>query len=171
MAASTVIPDGQVPDEWAQHMGIIRRLYLDEEMTLQEVMRIMASEYGFVASYGHLSTSTRDWKLTVIRVKMYKKRLRDCNLRKNIRSTKSEAQAYQQIFNSRELPAQIRLSNGQVVETDHLATHIQRKMNRVRAPAMVRAPDRYHFMESAYLHTRVYLVSHPLPRINCFGRC
>lgn len=56
MAASTVRPDGQLPDEWAQHMGTIRRLYLDEEMTLQEVMRIMASEYGFVASYGHLST-------------------------------------------------------------------------------------------------------------------
>lgn len=92
---------------------------------------------------------------------MYKKRLRDCNLRKNIRSTKSEAQAYQHMFNTRERPAQVRLSNGQVVATDLLATHVQRKMNRIRAPAMVRAPDRYHFMESAYLHTRLYLVSRP----------
>lgn len=40
-----------MPDEWAQHMGTIRRLYLDEDMTLQEVMKIMASEFGFVASY------------------------------------------------------------------------------------------------------------------------
>lgn len=52
MAGSTVRPDGQVSDDWAKHMGIIRRLYLEEDKTLQEVMRIMASEYGLVASYG-----------------------------------------------------------------------------------------------------------------------
>lgn len=52
MANSTVRPGGQSPGEWAKHMGVIRRLYLDEDKTLQEVMKIMASEYGFVASYG-----------------------------------------------------------------------------------------------------------------------
>lgn len=34
-----------------KHIAIIRRLYVDEDRTLQEVMRIMESEYGFVASY------------------------------------------------------------------------------------------------------------------------
>lgn len=55
MARSTIRSDGQGPDDWAKHMGIIRQLYMDEDMTLQEVMRIMASEYGFVASYDHLT--------------------------------------------------------------------------------------------------------------------
>lgn len=39
-------------DEWAKHMPIIRQLYLDEGMTLKEVMTVMASEFGFIASYG-----------------------------------------------------------------------------------------------------------------------
>lgn len=56
MARNTVRSGGQVPEEWAKHMETIRQLYLDEGMTLQEVMRIMASEYGFVASYDQLST-------------------------------------------------------------------------------------------------------------------
>lgn len=42
-----------VSDEWAKHMPIIRQLYLDEGMTLQEVMTVMASEFGFIASYGN----------------------------------------------------------------------------------------------------------------------
>lgn len=102
---------------------------------------------------------------------MYKKRLRDYGLRKNIRSTESEAQAYRHIFESRERPAHVRLSNGQVVTTDLLATHIQRKMNRIRAPTMARPPDKWYFMELAYLHTRLYLVSHPPPPIDCPWRC
>lgn len=102
---------------------------------------------------------------------MYKKRLRDCNYRKNIRSNQSDAQAYQNMFSSRQRPAHVTLSNGQVVATDHLVTHIQRKMTRSRAPTMVRAPDRYYFMESAYLNTRLYLVSHLPTSINCLGRC
>ncbi|KAG6368305.1 hypothetical protein INS49_002510 [Diaporthe citri] len=74
MAASTVLSDGQASDDWAKRMGIIRRLYLEEDKTLQEAMRIMASEYGLVAS-----------------VKVYKKRLKDYNCRKNIRLTQSDA--------------------------------------------------------------------------------
>lgn len=170
MARNTVRSGGQVPEEWAKHMETIRQLYLDEGMTLQEVMRIMASEYGFVASYDQLSTQMHGYKLTIIRVKMYKKRLKDCNLRKNIRSTHSEAQVYQHILSSRKRPAQVRLCNGQVVATDLLATHIQRKINRVRDPATIKAPDRYYFVESAYFHTRSYLVSRPPSSMDCFGR-
>lgn len=102
---------------------------------------------------------------------MYKKRLRDYGLRKNIRSTELEAQAYRHIFESRERPAQVRLSNGQVVPTDLLATHIERKINRVRAPALARPPDKYYFMELAYLHTRLYLVSHLPTPIDWLWRC
>lgn len=43
-----------VSDQWAKHMPIIRQLYLDEGMTLQEVMTVMTSEFGFIASYDKL---------------------------------------------------------------------------------------------------------------------
>lgn len=55
MAGDTAKSKGQMsPCEWAKYMPIIRRLYLDEDMTLQEVMKVMALEYGFIASYGQL---------------------------------------------------------------------------------------------------------------------
>lgn len=36
-------------DVWAQHMPIIRRLYLDEARPLREVMDTMENEHGFRA--------------------------------------------------------------------------------------------------------------------------
>lgn len=90
---------------------------------------------------------------------MYKKRLRDNNYRKNIRSTQSDAQACEDIFSSEQRPDSVTLSNGQVVATDDLATHMQRKRNRHRIPAALSIPNRYHVMEAAYLYTRLYLVS------------
>lgn len=48
MAESTA--KSGVSDEWAKYMPTIRQLYLDEGMTLQEVMTVMASEFGFIAS-------------------------------------------------------------------------------------------------------------------------
>jgi hypothetical protein len=38
--------------EWNSHMPTIRRLYMDEDRTLKEVVRIMRDEHGFIASYG-----------------------------------------------------------------------------------------------------------------------
>lgn len=98
-------------------------------------------------------------RLITIRVKVYKKRLRDYNYRKNIRSTELDAQTYQKIFSSPgKQPARIRLSNGQVITTDDLTSHMMRKTNRVRAPTMIRAPDRYDFVESTW-HSYSLLLS------------
>lgn len=110
-------------------------------------------------------------RLIISRVKVYKKRLKDHNCRKNIYSTQSDAQAYQNIFSSRQRPAHVTLSNGQVVATDLLASHIQRKMNRKRFPARISTPDRYYFLEAAYNYTRLYLVSQPPPSRHHLGRC
>lgn len=99
-------------------------------------------------------------RLMTIRVKVYKKRLRDHDYRKNIRSTELDAQTYEKILSSPgKQPDRIRLSNGQVITTDDLTSHMMRKTNRARAPTMIRAPDRYYFVESACTHTRFYLVS------------
>ncbi|KAK5637003.1 hypothetical protein RRF57_012715 [Xylaria bambusicola] len=43
------------PSEWAAHKDKIKRLYLDENKTLDEVRRIMADEYQFHATTWHLS--------------------------------------------------------------------------------------------------------------------
>lgn len=37
--------------EWNSHLPIIKRLYMDEDRTLKEVVRIMRTEHGFIASY------------------------------------------------------------------------------------------------------------------------
>lgn len=114
MPKSAVRSDGQTQGEWARHWGVIRRLYMDEDMTLQEVMKILASEYGFVASYDSHSLRNVAAKLIVISVKSYKKRLRDHNCRKNIRSSKSDAEAFQHLLASSQhpAPAHVKLSNG-----------------------------------------------------------
>lgn len=36
-----------VNGEWAIHMPTIKRLYIDEERPLREVMEIMSKDYGF----------------------------------------------------------------------------------------------------------------------------
>lgn len=102
---------------------------------------------------------------------MYKRRLREHNCRKNICSTHSDAQAYENMFSSRKRPAHVILSNGQVVTTDHLVTHIQRKMRRIQAPALAPTPDRYYFIQAAFNYTCLYLVSRPPPSSHHFGRC
>lgn len=38
--------------EWNSQMPTIKRLYMDEDRTLKEVVRIMSVEHGFNASYG-----------------------------------------------------------------------------------------------------------------------
>lgn len=93
------------------------------------------------------------------RVKSYKKRLKDHNCWKNIRSTPSDAHEYENLFASRKRPAHVRLSNGQVVATDDFETHMQRKVNRIRVPATIRPPKRFYVMESAYFHGYQFWVS------------
>jgi hypothetical protein len=34
------------PEEWELHRPLIKRLYVDEDRTLKEVMKVMSSEHG-----------------------------------------------------------------------------------------------------------------------------
>lgn len=38
-------------DRWTQHIPTLRRLYVDEDMALPEVMKIMKKEHNFTATY------------------------------------------------------------------------------------------------------------------------
>ena len=37
---------------WERHKATIRKLYLEEDKTLDEVMRAMISDHGFISKYG-----------------------------------------------------------------------------------------------------------------------
>ena len=41
--------------EWDQHKGIIRKIYIDDNRTVDEVREEMKVKHGFVASYVLLS--------------------------------------------------------------------------------------------------------------------
>ncbi|KAI0910155.1 Clr5 domain-containing protein [Ustulina deusta] len=52
------------PSEWAAHKDLIRRLYLDENKTLDEVRRIMADENQFHATPSMYKKRIRAWHLS-----------------------------------------------------------------------------------------------------------
>lgn len=42
--------NGPRRNDWSRHMPTIKRLYIDEDNTLKEVMEIMERDHNFVAS-------------------------------------------------------------------------------------------------------------------------
>lgn len=65
-------------------------------------------------------------KLTMISAKTYKKRLRDYNCRKNIRSTESDAEAFQHLLAAGQhpAPAHVKLSNGRKWPLTHSRSNL-----------------------------------------------
>lgn len=47
VSSSRKVIHRDVNREWATHMPTIKRLYIDEERPLREVMEIMSRDYGF----------------------------------------------------------------------------------------------------------------------------
>lgn len=39
---------------WDEHHDLLKRMYLEEGMTLEDIMKVMKDEYAFTPSYGHL---------------------------------------------------------------------------------------------------------------------
>ncbi|ROW02542.1 hypothetical protein VMCG_06150 [Cytospora schulzeri] len=97
--------------DWDRHMSTIKRLYMDENMTLREVMDIMEKQYNFFAT-----------------VKMYKVRLRRWGCSKYIK-TKAEdvASLPDLLLNEGELQGPVQLASGRVVDAERLTSHLLRK--------------------------------------------
>lgn len=144
--------------EWNTQMPTIRRLYMDEDRTLKEVVRIMRVEHGFVASE-----------------KMFKTRLISWGLRKNIRLRAGrDDDVVQKLASPSEdtqpapywTPARtrtVRLSNGLVVDADRLAEHVRRKRYRSKrgnSPPIttVRPPDSYCIFEAVFSSAQTYIL-------------
>ncbi|KAI3398360.1 hypothetical protein diail_9452 [Diaporthe ilicicola] len=146
--------------EWNIHMPIIRQLYMEEDRTLKEVVRIMRTEHGFIASE-----------------KMFKTRLISWGFRKNIRLRAGRdddvvqkfvapvggggvhpTSAYRPTATSRI----VRLSNGLVVDADRLAEHVRRKKYRTKGghspPMSVAPPDSFCVFETIFASAQTYIL-------------
>ncbi|KAH8775461.1 Clr5 domain-containing protein [Diaporthe sp. PMI_573] len=144
--------------EWNSQMPTISRLYMDEDRTLKEVVRIMRVEHGFIASE-----------------KMFKTRLISWGLRKNIRLRAGRDDDVVQTLASPTVDTQpasywaparsrtVRLSNGLVVDADRLAEHVRRKRYRSKrsnSPPIttVRPPDSYCIFEAVFSSAQSYIL-------------
>ena len=74
------ITNGPQPDVWETHRLTIKRLYLDEDKPLKEVMAIMQRDYG------HRGTT-----------KMYKRRITKWRLDKNCKAREMKAIAWKKV--------------------------------------------------------------------------
>ncbi|KAL1881346.1 hypothetical protein Daus18300_001199 [Diaporthe australafricana] len=142
--------------EWNSHLPMIKRLYMDEDRTLKEVVRIMRTEHGFIASE-----------------KMFKTRLISWGFRKNIRlragrddhvvqKLAGPADNVQRAARPPVTDRTIRLSNGLVVDADRLAEHVRRKKYRTRggqSPLIsVAPPDSYCIFETVFSSAQSYIL-------------
>lgn len=94
--------------------------------------------------------------------KMYKTRFMGWGWRKNIKLTAGldpkvvENTPYEE---SVRLGTQIRLANGQIVDTSRLQKHLRRKrvVTTVPLTAVMRPPDNHHVSEAVFAYTRTYV--------------
>ncbi|KAL1880054.1 hypothetical protein Daus18300_001417 [Diaporthe australafricana] len=140
--------------EWADHQPLIKKLYVDEGRTLQDVMEIMKRDHNFNAS-----------------TKMFKTRIKTWGYRKNIRLRHGEDKSLIQVLHNSvqysgysETPIRsFRLRNGQIISQDRLATYLRRRgEGRARAnqPVTIRAvrpPDSLYISEAVLFQVRAYI--------------
>ncbi|KAK2613171.1 hypothetical protein N8I77_000098 [Diaporthe amygdali] len=138
---------------WEDYKPIIRRLYIDENRTLQEVIEILENEFDLKAS-----------------AKMYKSRFRIWGWRKNIRfDSDIDTGRVQEFINSRrpedagDLQAEkVLLANGQLVDIGRLHRHLRRKRRYkdMQLAIRINQPDIFYNSEAIFYSVR----SHTLGR-------
>ncbi|ROW07239.1 hypothetical protein VMCG_03752 [Cytospora schulzeri] len=109
--------------DWSKHMSTIKRLYIDEDRPLKEVMEIMQKDHNFIAT-----------------ARMYKIRLKKWGYSKNVSVRSEEIEPLLKLLNdagsqgNAEIPSsEVKLATGRVVGLDRLAAHLKRKTQRLSA--------------------------------------
>ncbi|CAN8104711.1 unnamed protein product [Discula destructiva] len=109
--------------DWSKHMPTIKRLYINEDKTLKEVLEIMQREHNFIAT-----------------PRMVKTRLKKWGYSKNVSVKSEEIESLMELIFDAESQGDIRrastevtLATGRVVGLDRVAAHLRRK----RIPANV----------------------------------
>ncbi|KAL1869118.1 hypothetical protein Daus18300_005654 [Diaporthe australafricana] len=125
---------------------------MDENKTLSEVREYMRKEHKFTAS----------WVYPQAKAKMFKTRFIRWGWRKHIKliaglDPKDVRGAQQE--DSVRPGTQVRLANGQVVDTDRLQRHLRRKRVYAMVPlsAAVSPPDSHRTTEAVFAYTRTYV--------------
>ncbi|ROV90734.1 hypothetical protein VSDG_08281 [Cytospora chrysosperma] len=109
--------------DWSKHMSTIKRLYIDEDKPLKEVMDIMQKEHNFIAT-----------------ARMYKIRLKKWGYSKNVSVRSDEIEPLLKLLNdagsqgnAETTSNEVKLATGRVVGLDRLAAHLKRKTQRLSA--------------------------------------
>ncbi|KAJ0107913.1 hypothetical protein J7T55_007125 [Diaporthe amygdali] len=143
-SASSSVPN----DPWTTYKPIIKRLYIEENKPLREV----------------------------IHAKSYKRRLKAWGLTKYIKLGAGQDElALQETFPdstqalaTRQRHGYVRLANGRLVDADTVAMHLRRKARskysqrnpkfQACPPTVVRAPERFRVLEGVYANVRAYML-------------
>lgn len=145
--------------EWNTQMPTIRRLYMDEDRTLKEVVRIMRVEHGFIASEKMFKTRLISWGL---RKNIRLRAGRDDDVVQKLASPTDDTQAASHYAPVRSRT--VRLSNGLIVDADRLAEHVRRKRYRSKGGnsppniTTVRPPDSYCIFEAVFASAQSYIL-------------
>ena len=105
-----LVKSGPKPDIWETHRSTIKRLYLDENKTLKDVMTIMERDY--------------DHKATV---KMYKSRINKWGLDKNCKAKEMKAIARKKVERDAIGKASLFQIRGRQVDIEEVLRHFKRK--------------------------------------------
>ena len=104
------VKQGPGPEVWETYRPIIKRLYLDEEKTLKDVMAIMQREY--------------DYKATI---KMYKSRIKKWGLDKNCKANEMKAIARKKVERDAIGKTSSFRVRGRPIEVEQVLRHSKRK--------------------------------------------
>ncbi|KAJ4388058.1 hypothetical protein N0V93_008663 [Gnomoniopsis smithogilvyi] len=132
------LKSGRTPSryDWSKHKPIIKKLYIDEDKTLKEMLEIMQREHNFVATPRMVKTRLKKWGYT-----------------KNVSVKSEEVESLMELIFDAESQGSVRrtstavtLATGRVVGLDRVAAHLRRK--RIPASIVAKASQvsmaRYH---------------------------
>ncbi|KAF3763830.1 hypothetical protein M406DRAFT_109056 [Cryphonectria parasitica EP155] len=118
-SAAKGVKTGRTPSryDWSKYMTTIKRLYIDEDKTLREVLEIMEREHNFIATPRMVKTRLKKWGYT-----------------KNVSVKTEEVQSLMELIIDAENQGDVRrnstevtLATGRVVGLDRVAAHLRRK--------------------------------------------
>ncbi|KAL9072694.1 MAG: hypothetical protein Q9161_003403 [Pseudevernia consocians] len=105
-----LVKSGPKPDIWETHRSTIKRLYLDEDKTLKNVMDTMERDYGHKAT-----------------IKMYKSRINKWGLDKNCKAKEMKAIARKKVERDAIGKASLFQIRGRQVDIEEVLRHFKRK--------------------------------------------
>ena len=112
---------GPTPEKWETYRLIVKRLYLDEKMTLKDVMATMEQEYGFRAT-----------------TKMYKRRINKWGFDKNCKASEMQAIARKKLERDAIGKASSFRIRGRQIEFEEVRRHLGRRSHRSRETVVVK---------------------------------